>query len=209
MSVKLISVTPDSERIIMYCARVSSPQNQDSNDPKLIRYCIKHGHHSILEMAHMTVEVTTSRAISAQILRHKSLSFQEFSQRYQEVPGYVQYTARRQDDKNRQNSIDDLSKEDQDWFTESLQNNNNRAIYLYKQALSRGIAKECARMFLPMNTETKLYISGNLRSWTHYLDVRCDASTQLEHREIANAIKEVFIEQFPIIAAAKGWTDEA
>lgn len=207
MKVKLISVTPDSERIIMYCARVSNPANQDSNSPGLLSYCIKHGHWSIFEMADMCVEIETSRAISAQILRHKSFFFQEFSQRYAEAQGFETYPARRQDNKNRQNSIDDMSLEDQEWFSIAQHETQVLAERKYNEALRRGIAKEQARFLLPMSTTTKIYMKGSLRSWIHYLDLRCDVATQLEHREIANEIKKLFCEQFPILAKAKKWID--
>jgi thymidylate synthase (FAD) len=204
-SVKLISITPDAEKIIMYTARVSNPTNQNSTNTKLLNYCIKHGHWSVFEMAHMTVEIVTSRGISAQILRHKSFSFQEFSQRYAEATEYIYYDARRQDDKNRQNSIDDMSEEDKEWFEDAQAKITGLADELYKEALNKGIAKEQARFLLPLSTKTKLYMTGSIRSWLHYLDLRCDNGTQLEHREIADAIKQIFKQQLPIIAEAKGW----
>jgi thymidylate synthase (FAD) len=205
MKVKLISITPDAEKTIMYCARVSNPKNQDSENTKLLDYCIKHGHWSVFEMAHMTVEITTSRAIAAQILRHKSFSFQEFSQRYAEAQEFETYNARSQDPKNRQNSIDDMSQEDKQWFFEAQVTIQEQSMILYEAALNRGIAKEQARFLLPLSTQTKLYMSGSIRSWLHYLDVRCGSGTQLEHVEIANEIKKIFIEQLPVIAKAKGW----
>jgi thymidylate synthase (FAD) len=203
--VKLISLTPDAEKNIMYMARVSNPNNQNSDNSKLLDYCIKQQHWSIFEMAHMTVEIQTSRAISAQILRHKSFSFQEFSQRYAEAQEFITYPARRQDNKNRQNSIDDMSDQDKKWFEDAQGQINSLAIDLYREALKRGIAKEQARFLLPMSTKTKIYMSGNIRSWLTYLDLRCDIATQLEHREIANAIKAIFKENLQIIAKAKGW----
>lgn len=206
MEVKLISVTPKAEKTIMYCARVSNPNNQQSDNPKLLEYCIKHGHWSVFEMANMIVQITTSRAIAAQILRHRSFSFQEFSQRYAEANCAEIYPARRQDTKNRQNSIDDMSLDDKDWFYKAQEDTVDFGMDLYKQALDRGIAKEQARFLLPLSTTTKLYMNGTIRSWLHYLDLRCDDSTQLEHREIANAIKKIFCEQLPNIAEAKGWT---
>ena len=202
---KLVSVTPDAEKVVMYCARVSNPKNQNSDSTKLLDYCIKHGHWSIFEMAHMTVEITTSRAIAAQILRHRSFSFQEFSQRYAEVTDFELYEPRRQDQKNRQNSIDDLSPEDMDWFMNAMIGVHTTAKALYEEAIRRGIAKECARFLLPLSTQTKLYMTGNIRSWIHYLDLRCGNGTQLEHKEIADEIKALFIEQFPNTAKAKGW----
>lgn len=201
-SVSLVSVTPDAETLIGYCARVSSPDNQDKDPSKLLAYCVKNKHWSIFEMAHMTVEIECSRAISAQILRHKSFSFQEHSQRYAKATECVVYSARRQDVKNRQNSIDDISKEDQEWFKHIQTVLTDTCISLYQQALARGIAKECARFLLPMSVKTRLYMTGSIRSWIHYFDVRCDKATQLEHREIANAARAIFKERFPIIAAA-------
>lgn len=206
--VKLISVTPDAEKIMAYCARVSNPSNQDNPDySKLLAYCIKNAHWSVFEMAHLTIEIITSRAISGQILRHKSFSFQEHSQRYSEVSGYVQYEARRQDDKNRQNSIDDLPEDVKIWFKNAQDDVYNAGEVMYKRALKQGIAKECARMLLPLNTQTRLYMSGNIRSWVNYINVRTDSSTQLEHREIALACKEILCNNLPIIAKALEWRE--
>jgi thymidylate synthase (FAD) len=205
MNVNLISITPDAEKNIMYMARVSNPKNQNSENTKLLDYCIKHGHWSVFEMAHMTVEITTSRAIAAQILRHKSFSFQEFSQRYAEAQQFELVSARRQDEKNRQNSIDDMSLKDFEWFYKAQGKVIELASKLYKEALDKGIAKEQARFLLPLSTQTKLYMSGSIRSWLHYLDLRCGNGTQLEHREIAEEIKKIFIEKLPIISKAKGW----
>lgn len=204
MSVKLISITPDAEKLIMYCARVSSP-NQDSNNTKLLAYCIKNAHWSIFEQANMTVEVETSRAISAQILRHKSLNFQEFSQRYAEVQSFQTYEARRQDDKNRQNSIDDLSEEAKLFFNIAQEKVQTISTALYEECLKLGIAKESARFLLPISATTKLYMTGSVRSFIHYIQVRTDATTQKEHRDVANKIKEIFIQQFPNIAQALDW----
>lgn len=208
MQTKLVSITPDTEKNIMYTARVSNPSNQTSTNPKLLKYCIEHGHWSIFEMANMCVEITTSRAIAAQILRHRSFSFQEFSQRYAEATDFEFYPARRQDSKNRQNSIDDMSQEDKEWFTHAQEAVYGMSNTYYKEALRKGIAKEQARFLLPLATTTKLYMNGSIRSWLHYLDLRCANGTQLEHKEIADSIKQIFIEQLPIIAAAKGWTNE-
>lgn len=205
MKVNLISLTPDAEKTMMYCARVSNPANQHSDNPKLLDYCIKNGHWSVFEMAHMTVEITTSRAIAAQILRHRSFSFQEFSQRYAEAQGFETYVARRQDNKNRQNSIDDMSEEDKEWFYSAQTEVKQVANHYYQEALKRGIAKEQARFLLPLSTTTKLYMSGSVRSWLHYLDLRTGNGTQLEHKEIAEEIKKIFVEQFPNISKAKGW----
>lgn len=203
-SVKLISVTPDAEKLMMYCARVSS-NNQTSDNPKLLSYCIRHGHWSIFEMANMVIEIQTSRAISAQILRHRSFSFQEFSQRYAKAQGFEIYKARRQDEKNRQNSIDDMNNDDQTWFEVAQQSVQQKAGDLYQQALDRGIAKEQARFLLPMGTTSKLYMNGTIRSWIHYLNLRCGNGTQLEHIEIANKVKEIFKAELPVVAEALEW----
>lgn len=202
MEVQFISDTPDAEKVMLYCARVSNPKNQKSEDTKLLNYCIKHGHWSVFEMADLVVEVTTSRAIAAQILRHKSFSFQEFSQRYAEVQGFEIYNARSQDQKNRQNSIDNVSKEDQEWFLKAQESIQEAAKTLYKEALNKGIAKEQARFLLPMSSTTKLYMKGSIRSWITYFMVRLDKSTQLEHREIANGCWIIFKQRFPIVAKA-------
>jgi thymidylate synthase (FAD) len=170
-----------------------------------LAYCIRNHHWSIFEMANMVVEITTSRAIAQQILRHRSFSFQEFSQRYAAASDFYVYEARRQDTKNRQNSIDDLSQEDRLWFSTVQVDHGEAGFKLYQEALERGIAKECARFLLPLSTETKLYMNGTLRSWIHYLQLRTTPGTQLEHLEIAEEIKLVFAEQFPAIAEALEW----
>ena len=206
MRTKLVWVTPDSEKEIMFCARVSNPKNQDSNDAGLLKYCIKHGHWSILEMASMCVEIETSRAIATQILRHRSFSFQEFSQRYQNIDAFDNtfeiYQARRQDDKNRQNSINDMSEDDRHWFEVQQLNGQQRAIAAYHEAIQRGIAKEQARFLLPLNVKTRLYMSGTIRSWVHYLNLRRGNGTQQEHKEIADSIWEIFKKELPTIAEA-------
>jgi thymidylate synthase (FAD) len=202
--VKLISITPDAETTIMRCARVSS-NDQTSDDPKLIKYCIKHGHYSILEMANMCIEIETSRAISAQIIRHKSFSFQEFSQRYQKVPSFKTYEARRQDPKNRQNSVDDLSEDTMTWFRVAQQGLHQKCADLYQEALDKNIAKEQARFLLPMGSSTKLYMNGTIRSWVHYLQLRRENGTQLEHIDIANKCIDIFKEELPTISEALEW----
>lgn len=194
-----------SEELIMYCARVSNPENQNSGNPKLLSYCLNHKHYSIFEMSDMIVEIETSRAIAAQILRHRSFTFQEFSQRYTEIQGFETYEARRQDKKNRQNSIDDMSDVDKQWFFDNQEKLKYFCEDLYNAALERGIAKEQARFLLPLSTKTKLYMKGNIRSWIHYIDLRTNVETQLEHREIANEIKKHFIKEFPVIAGAVSW----
>jgi len=214
-SVKLISITQgagellnrSAQDLVAYTARVSNPANQMNMDtaPKLISYLIKNKHWSPLEMVHMTVEITTSRAIAQQILRHRSFSFQEFSQRYAEAVDFIEYPARRQDTKNRQNSVDDLSEDTKVWFKEAQDHLGSTAMNLYKQALGYGIAKEQARFLLPLSTQTTLYMSGSARSWVHYLELRCGNGTQLEHKEISDAIKTLFCEQFPDVSSAMGW----
>ncbi len=207
--VKLISITPETEKLIGYCARVSNPLNQDNpNVSKLLGYCIKHGHWSIFEQANMVVEINTSRAIAAQILRHRSFSFQEFSQRYAKASDFISYDARRQDSKNRQNSIADLSDEEQAWFHQAQQDVWNFAFERYNQALEKGIAKECARALLPLNTATRLYMNGTIRSWIHYIQLRTAHGTQEEHRVIAEGCRQIFCSQLPDIARAMGWIPE-
>lgn len=205
MKTTLISRTQDAEKTIMYCARVSNPKNQDSEKSGLLKYCLDHGHYSIFEMANMVIEIQTSRAISAQIIRHRSFSFQEFSQRYAEATEFEVYPARRQDQKNRQNSIDDMDDDTKKWFLEVQNKVNGEALGLYNKAISKGIAKEQARFLLPLSTSTKLYMNGTLRSWIHYITTRTEAGTQKEHLEIAESIKQIFCKEFPIIAEAKGW----
>lgn len=204
-NVRPIHATEDAERLMAYCARVSS-SNQDNPDLALLKYCITHGHWSVFEMASMCVEITTSRGIAPQILRHRSFSFQEFSQRYAKPSDFVLYDARRQDSKNRQNSIDDLSEETKDWFIAAQKNAWDTSATLYARAIEKGIAKECARFLLPMSTETKLYMHGTVRSWIHYLQLRTTPGTQKEHRDIALQIQWLFSQEFPVTAEALGWT---
>ena len=194
-----------AEELVMYCARVSNPANQDSGKPGLLNYCAKKQHWSIFEMANMVVEIETSRAISAQILRHRSFSFQEFSQRYAQVQEVQVYPARSQDQKNRQNSNDDMNAEDQQWFTDAQQKLTEFSSLQYNEALERGVAKEQARFLLPMASKTVLYMNGPIRSWIHYLSLRSAHGTQKEHMDIAEAIRKIFCEQFPIIAEALEW----
>lgn len=213
MNVKLISVTPDVEKTIAYCARVSNPKNQDNtNSSKLLKYCIDHGHWSIFEMANMVLEINTSRGLAAQILRHRSFSFQEFSQRYadtslldEEIPIFE---LRRQDDKNRQNSIDDVDKMLKMKFNVLIREHFAKSKSLYDAMIKEGIAKECARFVLPLATPTKLYMSGSIRSWIHYIQLRSGHGTQKEHIDIANQCKSIFTEQFPNISLALGWKNE-
>lgn len=210
MNVKLISVTPDAEKQVAYCARVSNPKNQDSdNISKLLKYCIDHKHWSIFEMAYMTLEINTTRGLAAQILRHRSFTFQEFSQRYadatllsEEIP---LFELRRQDTKNRQNSIDDIDQETIYRWNSKLREHFSKAKAIYDGMINDGIAKECARFVLPLATPTRLYMSGSIRSWIHYIDLRSSHGTQKEHMVIAQNCKQIFVENFPIIGEALSW----
>ena len=207
MSVKLIWITPDSEKLIAYMARVSNAKNQNNEKiTGLLKYCIKNGHWSIFEMCNMCIEIQTTRAISAQILRHRSFSFQEFSQRYAEVESKHlsndYFDLRRQDLKNRQNSIDDITEETKKKLYNSIRMTLVDIDRCYNSLLNDGVAKECARMILPMCSPTKMYMNGTIRSWIHYLKVRCDPSTQKEHRDIALEIKEIIKKELPIIYEA-------
>jgi len=207
---KLISVTPDAEEHIAYCARVSNPGNQDNEKyAGLIKYCIKHQHWSIFEQAFMTLEIETSRGIAAQVLRHRSFTFQEFSQRYadssllaSEIP---LPELRRQDEKNRQNSTDDLDPKLVEIMDKQMITLFDSAMALYEQMLKAGVAKECARFVLPLACKTKMYMTGSIRSWIHYIELRSANGTQKEHMDIANSCKAIFKEQFPVIAEALDW----
>jgi thymidylate synthase (FAD) len=215
MQVRLISVTNPfieidnhqltPEGLIAYCARVSSPHQETPDYEKLLAYCIEKKHWSVFEMVDMTVEITTSRAISPQILRHRSFCFQEFSQRYAKVQAVEKYQPRRQDVKNRQNSLDDLDDATVAWFDQAQESIAKLGMEQYEEALERGIAKECARVLLPLGTQTRLYMKGSVRSWIHYLEVRTDPATQKEHRDIAEAVQAIFTEQFPVTSQALGW----
>ncbi len=202
---RLVWITPDAEKHVAYCARVSSPNQENPEIAKLISYLIKNKHWSPLEMASMCIEIETTRAISPQILRHRSFSFQEFSLRYAEAIGFESNEPRSQDLKNRQNSNDDLSPFQKNWFKHAQNRINKTSKELYDEAIKLGVSKESARALLPMSTKTKLYMQGSLRSWVHYLEVRCDKATQLEHRVIAEAIKDIFKQQLPVISEALGW----
>ena len=213
MSVKLISVTPDAEKLMSYCARVSNPNNQDSdNYAKLLAYCIKNKHWSIFEMANMGLEVNTTRGIAAQILRHRSFNFQEFSQRYADTTLLAEdiplFELRRQDTKNRQNSIDDISDEIKVKWNSKIREHFAKSKAIYDGMIADGIAKECARFVLPLSTPTRLYINGSIRSWIHYIELRSGHGTQKEHMIIANEAKEIFCQQFPIVSEALGWKNE-
>lgn len=206
MQVKLVHGTYEGEKLVAHCARVSSNNPDNPEYEGLLRYLIKHKHWSPFEMASMCVEIETTRGVSPQILRHRSFSFQEFSLRYAAATEYEEYTARRQDTKNRQNSFDDMDTMDKDWFKDAQFKINTLSDSYYEEALKRGIAKECARNLLPMSTKTKLFMHGNLRSWIHYIDLRTDVGTQKEHRDIAIECKRIFTELFPIIAKA-AWNE--
>jgi thymidylate synthase (FAD) len=207
--VKLISITPKAEETMAYCARVSNPSNQDNpNAAGLLRYCVQHGHWSVFEQANLILEINTSRAIAPQILRHRSFSFQEFSQRYSAATDFVAHRARRQAKTNRQSSIDDLDAEMQEWFHESQEEIWKLSYRKYSEALERGIAKESARALLPLNTATRIYMNGTIRSWIHYIQLRTKEDTQLEHREIAEQCREIFVQELPQVSAALGWQAE-
>ena len=208
--VKLVSVTPDAEKHIAYVARVSNPQNQENEKfAGLLGYCIKHGHWSVFEQAHMTLEINTTRGIAAQILRHRSFTYQEFSQRYADAKllETVQLPElRRQDEKNRQNSIDDLDPELVEKLNRQMKTLFGSAFSLYNQMLESGVAKECARFVLPLATPTRLYMTGAIRSWIHYIELRGGHGTQKEHMDIANTCKDIFVKEFPTVAEALEWS---
>lgn len=211
MTVKLVSVTPDAEQTMAYVARVSNPANQDNdNYAGLLRYCIKHNHWSVFEQSFMTLEIETTRAIAAQILRHRSFTFQEFSQRYADSSLLSKAIPlpelRRQDTKNRQNSIDDLDQDTINLLTRQMDTLFSSSMALYQQMLDRGVAKECARNVLPLCTPTRIYMSGSCRSWIHYINLRSANGTQKEHMVVAEACKQVFVEQFPTVAEALEWS---
>ena len=210
MTVKIVSVTPDAEKHMAYCARVSKPNNQDNEKfSGLLKYCIKHQHWSIFEQAYMTVEIETTRAIAAQILRHRSFTFQEFSQRYADSSLLSEKIPlpelRRQDTKNRQNSIDDMDAFEVQNLDMQMTTLFDSAMALYKQMLERGVAKECARNVLPICTPTKIYMTGSVRSWAHYIDLRTANGTQKEHMIVAEGVRDVFKEQFPAVSEALEW----
>tara|TARA_B100000287_G_scaffold133799_1_gene125778 strand:- start:5659 stop:6288 length:630 start_codon:yes stop_codon:yes gene_type:complete len=209
MTVKLIQITPNPEEQIAYIARVSNPKNQDNpNYAKLLAYCIKHQHWSIFEQAFMTLEIETTRGLAAQILRHRSFTFQEFSQRYADTTllGAIPLPElRRQDKSNRQNSIDDIPEEKQKELELTIARHFASSKDLYNELIRQGIAKECARFVLPLATPTRLYMSGSVRSWIHYIDLRSAHGTQKEHMEIAEQCREIFKEQLPTVSEALGW----
>lgn len=208
MKVKLVSKTvgvngETPQEMIAYCARVSNPNNQTNKETaaRLLKYCFKHGHVSIFEMADFTFEITTSRAIAAQILRHRHFNYQEFSQRYAEVQAYERYEPRYQDEKNKQNSVEIFDPDIHLWFQEAQQNVENNSEHYYREALKMGIAKEQARFLLPMTVQTVMYMKGSLRSWIHYLAIRRGPETQKEHRDIADAIYKILLVEVPAVIA--------
>ena len=210
MEVKLISVSPDAEQHMAYCARVSNPNNQENEKyAGLLRYCIKHQHWSIFEQAFMTLEINTTRGLAAQILRHRSFTYQEFSQRYADSSLLGDKIPlpqlRKQDEKNRQNSTDDLDPILVQELEVKIQKYFADGMKLYKDMLDAKVAKECARFVLPLATPTRLYMSGSVRSWIHYIELRSGHGTQKEHMDIANACKNIFTEQFPTVAEAMEW----
>lgn len=201
---RLLWVTPEAERLIVKTARVSAPQNEDNlaTGPRLLKYLIRHKHWSPFEMANMCLEIHTQRDISAQIIRHRSFSFQEFSQRYAETEQARIPKFRRQDSRNRQNSIDDLTEDQIDLLEELTYKHIKEGYELYQTMLEMGVAKETARRHLPMCSPTRIYMNGTLRSWIHYIDLRTDPGTQWEHRTIANQAKIIFEQNFPVISEA-------
>ena len=208
--VKLISVTPDAEKTMAYVARVSNPKNQDNEKfAGLLGYCIKHGHWSVFEQAHMTVEINTTRGLAAQILRHRSFTYQEFSQRYADSSLLGESIPlpelRRQDLKNRQNSTDDLDPLVVQDFNSKMQKHFVDGMHLYKDMLDAGVAKECARFVLPLATPTRLYMTGSCRSWIHYIELRSAHGTQKEHMNLVENVRSIFTEQFPTVAEALNW----
>ena len=209
-NIKLISVTPDAEKHMAYVARVSNPKNQDNEKfAGLLKYCIEHGHWSVFEQAYMTVEINTTRGLAAQILRHRSFTYQEFSQRYADANLLSEKIPlpklRRQDKKNRQNSTDDVD----EWVVQKydilMEEHFRNSMDLYNKMLEDGIAKECARFVLPLSTPTRIYMTGSCRSWVHYINLRSAHGTQKEHMDVAEGVRQVFREQFPTVSEALSW----
>ena len=207
--VQLITSTPNAEKSMAYIARVSNPKNQDNDDfTKLIGYCIKNEHWSVFEQAYMTLQIETTRGIAAQILRHRSFTFQEFSQRYADSMQLGEIPIpelRRQDNKNRQNSISDLQKEIINTFNKKIKHQFDQNKELYEEMLEAGIAKECARFVLPLATPTRIYMTGSCRSWIHYINLRTGHGTQKEHMEIAQECKNIFSKEYPVVSSALNW----
>jgi len=211
MTVKLLSITPDAEKTMAYIARVSNPSNQDNEKYSgLLKYCIKHNHWSVFEQSTMTLEIQTTRGIAAQILRHRSFTFQEFSQRYADTNllGTIPVPdLRSQDSKNRQNSIDDLPKNQKEQLQKTIAKYFAEGLDLYNELIREGVAKECARFVLPLATPTKLYMTGSCRSWIHYINLRSAHGTQLEHMIIAEEVRNLFVKQFPAVSEALEWQE--
>ena len=209
--VKLVSVTPDAEKTMAYIARVSNPKNQDNEKfAGLLKYCIQHGHWSVFEQAFMTVEINTTRGLAAQILRHRSFTYQEFSQRHADV-SFIREDIplpelRSQDEKNRQNSIDDVDPAIVEKYNVEMRKHFDQGIDLYKKMLRDGIAKECARFVLPLATPTRIYMTGSCRSWIHYINLRSAHGTQKEHMDLVANIRKVFVKEYPTVATALEWT---
>ena len=212
-NIKLISVTPDAEKHMAYVARVSNPKNQDNEKfSGLLKYCIEHGHWSVFEQAYMTVEINTTRGLAAQILRHRSFTYQEFSQRYADANLLSEKIPlpklRRQDKKNRQNSTDDVD----EWVVQKydilMEEHFRNSMDLYNKMLEDGIAKECARFVLPLSTPTRIYMTGSCRSWIHYINLRSAHGTQKEHMDIAEACRKIFVEKFPSVSEALEWASK-
>ena len=210
MKVSFVNITANPEQTMAYIARVSNPNNQDNeNYAGLLRYCIKHQHWSVFEQSSMTLEIETTRGLAAQILRHRSFTFQVFSQRYADsnLLGEIELPElRRQDTKNRQNSIDDLEPAVVEKLEKQMNTLFSSSLALYNQMLESGVAKECARFVLPLATPTRLYMTGSCRSWIHYIQLRSAHGTQKEHMDIANACKHLFVEKYPTVAEALEWT---
>ena len=209
-NVKLVSVTPDAEQHMAYVARVSNPKNQDNDQfAGLLKYCIKHGHWSVFEQAFMTVEINTTRGLAAQILRHRSFTYQEFSQRYADSSMLADQIPlpelRRQDEKNRQNSTDDMNPRTVNHYNRKMEQHFKQGMKLYQNMLKDGVAKECARFVLPLATPTRIYMTGSVRSWIHYVDLRSAHGTQKEHMAVAEGVRSIFSEQFPTVAQALDW----
>ena len=209
MKVNLVTVTPDAEKQMGYIARVSNPQNQTNPAVAgLLGYCIKHGHWSVFEQAHMTVEIETTRGIAAQILRHRSFTFQEFSQRYANTNLLGEIPVpdlRSQDLKNRQNSNDDIPEEQTKRLQDQIARYFAEGLDLYNELIREGVAKECARFVLPLATPTRIYMTGSVRSWIHYIDLRSAHGTQKEHMDIVEEIRGIFKQQFPVCTNALNW----
>ena len=209
-NIKLVSVTPDAEQHMAYVARVSNPKNQDNDQfAGLLKYCIKHGHWSVFEQAFMTVEINTTRGLAAQILRHRSFTYQEFSQRYADSSMLADQIPlpelRRQDEKNRQNSTDDMNPRTVNHYNRKMEQHFKQGMKLYQNMLKYGVAKECARFVLPLATPTRIYMTGSVRSWIHYVDLRSAHGTQKEHMAVAEGVRSIFSEQFPTVAQALDW----